>query len=199
MNDKTKDKFLRWIGENYEQQRLKFQRYCSHKHQQYDEDIFADTILKVAEKISKRGLKDDTEKGFENYLFKSFKINMLREKQYSRNAKRDNSIEDVSALWKAYADTNLESSDEKLKSDLKQDFSVLYIANKVIENFGEPLAHIYLTKYFYNWTYKQLAQHFPNVPKLRDRLLEVKHFLQESVSKDEVDKAFWLKYDDMLN
>lgn len=199
MNNETKDRFLQWIGENYEQQRLKFQRYCSHKHQQYDEDIFSNTILKVAEKIAKRGLKDESDKGFENYLFKSFKINMLREKQYSRNAKRDNSIEDISALWKAYADNNMESSDEKLKADLKQDFSVLYVANRIIEQFGEPLAHIYLTKYYYGWTYKELSQHFQTVPKLRDKLLEIKHFLQENVTKEEISKAFWLKYGNELS
>lgn len=165
----------------------------------FDEDIFSDTVLKVAEKIAKRGLKDDTDKGFENYLFKSFKINMLREKQYSRNAKRDNNIEDIAALWRTYADSNLESSDEKIKSDLKQDFSVLYIANKVIEEFGEEAAHVFLTKYFYNFTYKELSAKFPHIPKLREKLLDIKHYLQDNIAKEDVERAFWNKYGNDLN
>lgn len=194
------NKYWKWLAEHYDEQKEKLTKYCHHKHMTFDEDIFSDTLTKVAEKIQKKGIKDDTDKGFENYLFKSFKINTIRDKQYSRNAKRDdNQAEAVNELWESWYNEHHETEDEKLIRDLKKDFSILYLSDAVIQQFGEEICHLFLTKYYYQLTYKQLSEKYKNIPKLRDKLLEVKRYLQENVTKEDINQAFWQKYGNLIN
>lgn len=51
------------INKNYTDFKKKMKQFCFLNHITFDEDVFQETILKVAEMIMKRGLKDNTEKG----------------------------------------------------------------------------------------------------------------------------------------
>ena len=192
-NEELKQAFLQWIGEHWDEEKKKLERYCADKRIYWDEDIFSDTVLKMAERIGQKGLIDSSERGLRNYLFKAFKRNVVRERQYSRNAMRDNNVENVSQLYEDWCNTNMLSSEEKLRLDMKQDFSILYLANLLLEQFGGELTHIFLEKYYYKLTYKQLSDKY-HIPRLRDKLLEMKRFLQDNVTKAEIDEAFTIKY-----
>lgn len=186
------------MGEHWEEQQKKFEKYCNEKHLSWDVDVFADTVLKIAEKIASDGLKDDSPDGYNNYMFQSFKRNIVREKQYARNARRDDGNFDVAQLWEDYANANMLTAEEKLKRDLKMDFSVLYLANVLLNEFGGELTHIFLSKFYYNQTYQQLTKKY-HIPRLRDKLLEMKQYLQNNVTKAEIEEAFQLKYKDLYD
>ena len=192
-NEKLKDKFLNWVGENWEKQQTKLRKFCSDKRYEFDEDIFSDTVVKVAEKILANGITDSTPNGFDGYFFKAFKQNTLRNKQYARVARRDYNVDDINALWEDYCNANMQTEEEKVKKDLKQDFTILYLSNVLLDNFGNELTHVYLEKYYYGLTYKQLSEKY-KIPRLRDKLLEMKRFLKDNVTKREIENAFSIKY-----
>ena len=104
-------KFLNYINDNYTKLKHKYARYCKENNIQWDEDTFSDTILKCYDAIKKKGGLDDcTDQGIENYFFKSFKMNIMREKQYARNMKRDLNVEadDVDVMYITEIDAEFE-------------------------------------------------------------------------------------------
>lgn len=194
-----KDKFLQWIGDNLEEQREKLKRYCSSKRLEWDSDIFSETILKTAEKILKHGLVDCSEKGMEAYLFMAFKINTKRESQYSRNARRDYNVTSVGELYEDYANANFSTAQEKLLADLKKDFSAIYVLSRVEEQFGSELSRLFCEKYYLSRTYRELQKLHPSMKKLRDTLLSMKKWCQETIKREDIDAAFSEAYSDLLD
>ena len=197
-NEEQKDAFLQWVGKHLEEQRDKLKKFCSNKHLSFDDDILSDTILKIAERIIKHGIDDPTDSGFEKYLFKSFKINVLREAQYSRNARRDSNVTEVGELWEAYCNANMMTAEDKLVNDLRKDFAAIYILSRIEDEFGSSMARLFTEKYYLSNTYKDLQRSFPERRKLRDSLLNMKRWAIENISKDDVDKAFAEEYADIL-
>lgn len=193
-----KDTFLHYIANHYNELKQRFQAFCQNKHFDWDEDIFSDTILKCSEVIGKKGLEDKSDVGIENYFFKAFKTNIQREKQYSRNSKRDMNVGDVGVLYENWFNANNISSTEKLLKDLKTDYSALYLLHRIDEQYGSELCHLFTLKYYCSYTYKQLQNKFPNIPKLRDTLLNMKKWLMANVSKEEIQHSFEKKYDQLF-
>lgn len=188
LNDEQANKFLKWINDNYDAQKRKLQAFCHDKHYTFDEDIYCDTYLKVYDKIKRTGIADDSEKGFENYLFISFKINTLREAQYSRNSRRDSNVTNIASRYEAYLNSKL-TQEEKLLSDLKKDFSTLYLLTKIEDNFDSQSFYLFKLKTFSNMTYKEIAEH-TGIKGARQKIIDCKNFLKMHVTKDEIDNAF---------
>lgn len=187
-NEIQANKFLTWINKHYQEQKNKLIAFCNDKHYTFNEDIFCDTYLKVYEKIYKYGIKDDTDKGFENYMFIAFKINTLREGQYSRNARRDDNVVNLGAHYEAYLKSKL-TSEEKLLSDLKKDFSTLYLMKVIEDNFDNESFYLFRVKTFSNMTYKELAE-YTGLKGVRQKVVDCKNYLKQHVTKEEIDKAF---------
>ena len=188
LNDEQANKFLKWINDNYDAQKRKLQAFCHDKHYTFDEDIYCDTYLKIYYKIKRTGIADDSEKGFENYLFISFKINTLREAQYSRNSRRDSNVTNIASRYEAYLHSKL-TQEEKLLSDLKKDFSTLYLLTKIEDNFDSQSFYLFKLKTFSNMTYKEIAEH-TGIKGARQKIIDCKNFLKMHVTKDEIDNAF---------
>lgn len=188
LNDEQANKFLKWINDNYDAQKRKLQAFCHDKHYTFDEDIYCDTYLKIHDKIKRTGIADDSEKGFENYLFISFKINTLREAQYSRNSRRDSNVTNIASRYEAYLNGKL-TQEEKLLSDLKKDFSTLYLLTKIEDNFDSQSFYLFKLKTFSNMTYKEIAEH-TGIKGARQKIIDCKNFLKMHVTKDEIDNAF---------
>lgn len=188
LNDEQANKFLKWINDNYDAQKRKLQAFCHDKHYTFDEDIYCDTYLKIYDKIKRTGIADDSEKGFENYLFISFKINTLREAQYSRNSRRDSNVTNIASRYEAYLNGKL-TQEEKLLSDLKKDFSTLYLLTKIEDNFDSQSFYLFKLKTFSNMTYKEIAEH-TGIKGARQKIIDCKNFLKMHVTKDEIDNAF---------
>lgn len=190
--------FLSHIADNYESLKNRFKSFCQSKHYKWDDDIFGDTILKCADLIEKKGLNDATPQGVENYLFKAFKTNTMRETQYSRNAKRDSNVENVGELFEEWYNSSNITSQEKLLKDLRTDYTALYLLDKVDMEYGSELSHIFTLKYYLGHTYKELQEKYPTIPRLRDKLLTMKKWLQSNVSKQEIQRSFEKKFDSLL-
>ena len=196
-NEVQGKKFLNWISKNYDTQKDKLKAFCNDKKYEWDDDIFSDTYLKIYEKILKYGIIDDSDKGFDNYFFMSFKINTMREKQYSRNVKRDGNVINLTGKYEAYKNTELTES-EKLKSDLRKDFYTLYLLNMAEQNFDQESFYLFKLKTFEKGlTYKQL-QEKTGVKGCRQKVTNVKNWLKENVTKKQIDEAFENTYGDLL-
>lgn len=192
--------FINYINDNYQSLKKKYFTFCKEKDITWSEDIFSDTIVKCYDTISRNGkLNDTSNQGMENYFFRAFKQNLQRETQYCRTKDRDLNVtsDDVSDLYENWYNNHNDSSIHKLKKDLFTDFSVLYIMFKVEENFDAEHSYLFRTKYLCNLTYKQLQKH-TKMKGCRMKVLEVKNWVKENVSKEEIVDAFNKQYSNLM-
>lgn len=193
--------FIKHINDNYQLLKNKYRKFCSEKHYDWDEDVFSDTILKCYDAIKRKGkLEDKTPQGIENYFFRSFKQNIQREKQYCRVSKRDLNItsDNINNIYEDWYNKFNDSSINKIKSDLYKDFSVLYIMHKVEEEFDNE--HFYLFKLkslMPDMTYKKL-QAKTNCTSCRQKVVDVKNWAKQNISKKEITDAFQRIYGNLL-
>jgi len=193
--------FLNYINDHYILLKNKYRRFCLEKQYDWDEDVFSDTILNCYNAITKKGqLNDTTAQGIENYFFRSFKQNIQREKQYCRVSKRDLNItsDNINNIYEDWYNKFNDSSINKIKSDLYKDFSALYIMHKVEEEFDSE--HFYLFKLkslMPDMTYKKL-QAKTHCTSCRQKVVNVKNYIKEHITKEEINKAFNKMYDDIL-
>lgn len=195
------DRFIVWFSSRYEHLRNKYRKFCEEKDYEWDIDVFSDTYVKMYEKILRDGLKDTSEKGMEAYLFMSFRNNIKREKMYKRNSARDLNVpeEEISDLYEQYSNEHKNTEGEKVRSDLWKDFASVYLVQKAEQHFDEDTMRLFKVKTFSrNMTYKKLQKKFPEQKKVRDRVVEVKNWLKDNVSKEEVINEFYKKYDELL-
>jgi hypothetical protein len=194
-----KETFINHISSHYEELQCKFKEYCRLNNYQWDWDIFQDTIVKCHELIGKRGLLNKTPYGIESYFFVSFRNNVRREKQYARNVKRDlnYSSENIGRAYEDWYNSYHTSSNEKLKSDLWKDFATLYIMTRVEEAFDSEHFYLFKLKHLCGLTYSQVCQR-ANIKGCRQKILDVKAWLKDNISKDEIKEAYYTLYGDLL-
>lgn len=192
--------FINYISDHYNQLYYKYRQFCKEKDYQWDEDIFQDTIVNCYSAITKKGkLQDTSNQGIENYFFKSFKMNLMREKQYARNQKRDLNVEadDVDVMYEEWCNNNKEDSRTKILSDMWKDFSCLYIMMLVEDNWDDEHFYLFRLKHLCNMTYKQLTDK-TGIKGVRQKILDVKQWLKDNLTKEDINKAFQLAYGDLL-
>lgn len=199
MEDKTL--FINYINDHYNQLKAKYKQFCIEKQYNWDEDIFSDTIIKCYDAIEKKGkLNDTTNQGIENYFFRSFKQNLQREKQYCRVAKRDLNVtsDNIFQLYDEWYNEEYTPEHTKLLNDLWKDFATLYIISKVEDNWDNEHFLLFRLKYLVpQMTYKRL-QEKTQAKKCRQKVVDVKNWVQENISKDEIKEAFTRMYGDLL-
>jgi hypothetical protein len=193
--------FIKYINDNYQLLKNKYRKFCSEKQYSWDEDVFSDTILKCHDAIKRKGkLEDKTAQGIENYFFRSFKQNIQREKQYCRVSKRDLNItsDNINNIYEDWYNKFNDSSINKIKSDLYKDFSVLYIMHKVEEEFdGEHFYLFKLKSLMPDMTYKKL-QAKTHCTSCRQKVVDVKNWVKQNISKKEITDAFQRIYGNLL-
>lgn len=190
--------FLNYINDNYDKLKAKYRKFCQEKDYEFDEDVYSNTILSCYDAIQKKGgLNDNSSKGIEDYFFKSFKQNTQREKQYCRVAKRDFNVQDVNAKYEEYYNSNFTSEKSKLLTDLYNDFATLYILTKVEENFQSDESYLFRIKYLLNLTYKEVIEK-TNAKKARQKIINVKNWVRENITKKEIDDAFYNNFSELF-
>lgn len=192
--------FMTFVGDNLEKLKETNKRYADSKLGGFDEDVFYDTIIRIYDKILKESIIDDTPEGMANYLFKSFKTNVMREKQYARNKKEDLNYDQdsIPTAYENWYEQNNISAKEKLLSDLRKDFFTLRLAQIVEENFDAEHFYLWRLKVFMNYTYKELAEK-TKIPSVRNKVLEVMDFLRENVKKEELEEVFQNKFSYLID
>lgn len=185
------------IANNYEKLKDACQNVCNRNGEKFDEDIFQDTVVKVYDIAEKKGgLDDQTESGVLNYFVRSF-VNNLREiNRYAYRKKRDFNVTDEEIMQ--LFERSLSNPDEKIMHDLLEDFSVLFLTKQVELNFNDEQYYLYKLKFLCGLTYKQIAQK-TNIPKSRDKILEVKRWLNANFTRKIIKEEFISIYGDLLS
>lgn len=182
------NEYLKWVGENYEYQKEKLTKWCNHNKFKFDNDVFGDTIVKVYDYIERNGLDDPSPSGFDNYLFKAFKNNIKREKEYSR-VKNRVELPEINKNYEEYYNEHNDSATVKIMRDLKEDFNALYILRLVEDQFDAQHTYCFKLKFLYRLTYRQL-QEKTKIKNSRQKVIDVLHWLREHVSKEDLENAF---------
>ena len=199
MNDETI--FINYINDNYSGVTNTLRILCVQRQQTFDEDTFHESILRCHKAINKKGyLQDKSAYGITSYLIRSYFNLVKEEKRSARNAKRDmnydsDNITNLYEDW--YNDHNLDAR-EKIVGDMFKDFSTLYIMMVVEQNFDSE--HFYLFKLkelLPNMTYKKLAEK-TKMRGVRQKVVEVKRWLKDNVTKENIRKEFYDIYGDIL-
>lgn len=74
-----------WIGDGaYERMKVTLTKYERNRGRDLDEDIYHDTLTKM---LAKDTYSDPTPRGYDNYCFMAYRINVIREMQYPRRAR----------------------------------------------------------------------------------------------------------------
>ena len=191
INEQLAEAFIQWANAHYDEQRRRLQAYAFSQRYQWDEDIFANTLLSCYERIKRGGIKNKTEDGFAKYLFLAFRNNTIRETSYARTKKRS-FIDNLELQYERFSNNEKESEERKLLRDLKADFYAAYLCSKLEDEESIDALDIYCFKLKYlleNITYKKLQQ-LTQRKDARTRVLRCKEWLQKNVQKKEVDAAF---------
>lgn len=189
------NKYLEWIAANYDDLVLHFKKFCSHQRYTWDDDIFPLTYVNVYERILKKGLEDQTEKGFMDFTFISFKFNTIGNFNSAGNKRRvEMEDEKLKNLYETYYNATNTTSTVKLLKDLKSDYMALYLAELVEENFDAEHFYLWRLKTFKSLTYKQL-QELTGDKHCRQKVLDVKRWLFKNADKKEIEADFeiWLE------
>lgn len=189
------DKWMEVISVRYQEIKEGFIMECRKTMTDFDEDIFHSTILNCYNTIKLKGLTDLTEQGMKNYLFRSFKMNTKREALYMRNARRDNNISGVDAM-SVYERNGLEdeTTEEKVRKQLLDDYSVVYILNMVENNFDMISFYCFRLKWLIpKMTYQRLRE-ITKVKDCKKRCIDIMKWLKENVNKEDILTEFEKEY-----
>ena len=193
--------FLEYINDNYEILKKKYKTMCVQNQLIWDEDVFSNTILSCYNAINKKGKLDDTSnQGIENYFFRSFKQNVQRERQYCRVSKRDLNYnsDSINQAYENWYNGTKDTAINKIRSDLYKDFATLYIMHRVEEEFDAEHFRLFNLKTLIpDMTYKKL-QEKTKCTSCRQKVIDVRNWVRNNVSKEEIKKAFNIMYGNLL-
>lgn len=191
--------FLEFVGRQYRRLRSQYRSYCKERHIHFDIDVLSETITRCAEKIYRDGIDAKTEYDMECYLFRSFTTNVRREGQYARNRNEDDHFSgDVESAYQRWYDENNVSHMKKVEKDLLEDFSVLYMLSRASDALPSQDVHLFKVKLFSpDTTYKKIQER-TGMADASKRIRKVRQWLRDNVSKEEVMKAFYSEYGDIL-
>ena len=184
------DKWLQYIGTIYEEYRMKYFKMANDLNYNVNEDMLNDTILACYNSIARNNLSDTTEQGMRNYLFRAFKVNLNAVSNYD---KRKDIVDDLSALAEQY-ETQGEATYNKIKKQLFEDYSLIYILEQVENNFDTITFNVFRLKTMLEkCTYQKLR----DITKVRDckkRVVKVMKWLRENITEKEILTNFKKQY-----
>ena len=183
------DKWLQYIGTIYEEYRKKYFKMANDLNYKVSEDMLNDTILACYNSIARNNLSDTTEQGMRNYLFRAFKVNLNAISNYD---KRKDVVDDLTALAEQYENQG-ETTYTKIKKQLFEDYSVIYLLNKVEDNFDTITFHCYRLKTMIPCTYQRLRE-ITKVKDCKKRVVKVNKWLRENITEKEILTNFKKNY-----
>ena len=193
--------FLKYINDHYNEVVNTLKILCGQRKQRFDEDVYHESILRCHRAIEKKGyLQDKSPYGITSYLIRAY-FNLVAEtKRSACNAKRDQNYDsdNIGGLYEDYYNSNYTDARQKVISDLFKDFSVLYIMMVAESNFDAE--HFYLFKLkelCKDMTYKKI-QEKTGLKAVRQKVVSVKKFIQENVTKDMIRKEFYEIYGNII-
>ena len=183
------DKWLQYIGTIYEEYRMKYFKMANDLNYKVSEDMLNDTILACYNSIARNNLSDTTEQGMRNYLFRAFKVNLNAISNYD---KRKDVVDDLTALAEQYENQG-EATYNKIKKQLFEDYSVIYLLNKVEDNFDTISFHCFRLKTMLPCTYQRLRE-ITKVKDCKKRVVKIMKWLRENITEKEILTNFKKNY-----
>ena len=184
------DKWLQYIGTIYEEYRMKYFKMANDLNYKVSEDMLNDTILACYNSIARNNLSDTTEQGMRNYLFRAFKVNLNAVSNYD---KRKDVVDDLTALAEQY-ELKEETTYNKIKKQLFEDYALIYILEQVENNFDTISFNVFRLKTMLEkCTYQKLR----DITKVRDckkRVVKVMKWIRENITKKEILTNFKKQY-----
>lgn len=193
--------FINYINDNYDKVGGTLKLLSAQRKQKFDEDGFHTCIIRCYDAIKKKGyLKDKSAYGITSYLIRAYFNYVLEEKRSAKNKKRDQNYnsDNIGGLYEDYYNSNFTDARQKIISDMYKDFSILYIMMVVEQNFDNE--HYYLFKLkelIPDMTYKKLAEK-TKIKAVRQKVVEVKKYIQANVTKEMIRKEFYDIYGDII-
>ena len=183
------DKWLQYIGTIYEEYRKKYFKMANDLNYNVKEDMLNDTIIACYNSIARNNLSDTTEQGMRNYLFRAFKVNLNAVSNYD---KRKDIVDDLTALAEQYENQG-ETTYNKIKKQLFEDYSVIYLLNKVEDNFDTISFHCFRLKTMLPCTYQRLRE-ITKVKDAKKRVVNVMKWVRNNITKKEILTNFKKQY-----
>ena len=183
------DKWLQYIGTIYEEYRMKYFKMANDLNYNVNEDMLNDTILACYNSIARNNLSDTTEQGMRNYLFRAFKVNLNAISNYD---KRRDFVDDLSSLAERYENQG-EATYNKIKKQLFDDYSLIYILEQVENNFDTITFHCFRLKTMLPCTYQRLRE-ITKVKDCKKRVVKVNKWLRENMTRQDIYNAFISDY-----
>ena len=193
--------FLQYVNDNYDKVGGTLKLLSAQRKMKYSEDAFHESILRCHKAIEKKGfLKDKSPYGITSYLIRSYFNLINEEKRSAKVKKRDMNYnsDNIGGLYEDYYNSNFTDARQKVVSDLFRDYAVLYVMMIAEQNFDSE--HFYLFKLkelCKDMTYKKLSEK-TKIKGVRQKVVEVKRFIQANVTKDEIRKSFYETFGDIL-
>ena len=193
--------FLNYINDNYDKVGGTLKLLSAQRKMKYSEDAFHESILRCHKAIEKKGfLKDKSAYGITSYLIRSYFNLINEEKRSAKVKKRDQNYnsDNIGGLYEDYYNSNFTDARQKVVSDLFRDYAVLYVMMVAEQNFDSE--HFYLFKLkelCKDMTYKKLSEK-TKIKGVRQKVVEVKRFIQANVTKDEIRKSFYETFGDII-
>ena len=179
------DKWIQYIGTIYEEYRKKYFKMANDLNYNVNEDMLNDTILSCYNSIARNNLSDTTEQGMRNYLFRAFKVNLNAVSNYD---KRKDVVDDLSSLAEQYENQG-EATYNKIKKQLFDDYSLIYIFEMVENNFASRTFHCFRLKTMVPCTYQRLRE-ITKVKDCKKRVIKVNKWLRENMTRQDIYNAF---------
>ena len=193
--------FIQYINDNYDKVGGTLKLLSAQRKQKFDEDAFHESILRCHKAISKKGyLKDKSAYGITSYLIRSYFNLINEEKRSAKVKKRDMNYnsDNIGGLYEDYYNSHNTDARQKVVSDLFKDFSVLYIMMVVEENFDNESFYLFkLKELIPDMTYKKLSEK-TGLKGVRQKVVTVKKWVQQNISKEDIRKEFYLIYGDII-
>ena len=193
--------FLNYVNDHYKEVGGTLKLLSAQRKQKFDEDAFHESILRCHKAISKKGyLKDKSPYGITSYLIRSYFNLINEEKRSAKVKKRDMNYnsDNIGGLYEDYYNSNFTDARQKVVSDLFKDFSVLYIMMVVEENFDNESFYLFkLKELIPDMTYKKLSEK-TGLKAVRQKVVTVKKWVQQNISKEDIRKEFYLIYGDII-
>ena len=183
-------KWLQYIGTIYEEYRMKYFKMANDLNYNVNEDMLNDTILACYNSIARNNLSDTTEQGMRNYLFRAFKVNLNAISNYD---KRKDIVDDLTALAEQYENQG-EATYNKIKKQLFDDYSLIYILEQVENNFDSISFHCFRLKTMIDKCTYQKLRELTKVKDCKKRVVKVNKWLRENMTRQDIYNAFISDY-----
>ena len=188
-NTDVADKWLQYIGTIYEEYRKKYFKMANDLNYKVSEDMLNDTIIACYNSIARNNLQDTSPQGMRNYLFRAFKVNLNAVSNYD---KRKDVVDDLTALAEQY-EYQGEATYNKIKKQLIEDYSLIYILEQVENNFDTISFNVFRLKTMLPCTYQRLRE----ITKIKDckkRVVKIMKWLRENITEREILTNFKKNY-----